>query len=660
MTINNTSSNHYENLSEKNSSNTATIAVPPFRQKQKQHRTIITIRQELEGIAKRHRRLLALDSTNKKDRKKLLEPRHADSEFHNNYHQHEHDEDDDDENYANEDQHYSTLFHEFARVVCHSKAIPRKELFEAWAMALYVHYYFPPSKHDDYHNCCNEDDDDDDEDDDVDSRCQGKEENNDDNENNRKKIYYGRVADLACGHGLVSWALLLLDRSRKRTAICIDKSIPKSCDIIEQVMINRHSSVVYEHTNNCDDVDVNVNVDGDVEQQEQTKTEIKTTTKKPQKQIKRWHYVEGDIQNVKGDSSTLIVGVHCCGTLSDVILDLAISSNAPLALIPCCHTVKSLPLEQQTDEVIDSILKRNMEENKKNNNNNNSNKNDGQYVLLPTTKTDYIDKYRIQKLIEKGYSVQVEYIPSVITPKNRIIVATPRVPEDVLRDMNYNEDNNNTDRSNSGSDGDGDDDKDSKGNATSYSSNSSKHQQQQQMILPKKKKSKAVFTIQLADTKSARSNIASQLSGRIAARMRKRRHPPNLNLSLILPHPEDALPPKRLNELSNKIATEIQLQTKNLQKKTVATNSKVDADADVDDFIQHKITTHVEYGSNGPYTHSETGTYSRSFRIKYKINDPTGIQPEVTKRQAKELHKEVCRRIPIEFPGITLRQSIRS
>ena len=81
---------------------------------------------------------------------------------------------------------------------------------------------------------------------------------------------------------------------------------------------------------------------------------------------------------------------------------------------------------------------------------------------------------------------------------------------------------------------------------------------------------------------------------------------------------------------------------------------------DVDDFIQHKITTHVEYGSNGPYTHPETGTYSRSFRIKYKINDPTGIQPEVTKRQAKELHKEVCRRIPIEFPGITLRQNIRS
>lgn len=36
-----------------------------------------------------------------------------------------------------------SLFYRFARVVCDADRIPRKELFEAWAMALKVHENFP-------------------------------------------------------------------------------------------------------------------------------------------------------------------------------------------------------------------------------------------------------------------------------------------------------------------------------------------------------------------------------------------------------------------------------------------------------------------------------------------------------------------------------------
>lgn len=223
---------------------------------------------------------------------------------------------------------------------------------------------------------------------------------------------------------------------------------------------------------------------------------------------------------------------------------------------------------------------------------------------------------------------QEERIPSVITPKNRIIVATPRLlpEEDILRDDNVYDNIINDDR------------KIGNGDETITT------------------KSSKVFTIPLADNETARSIVASQLSGRVAARMRKRRQPKNLNVSLYLPH-HDSLPLKSLNELSDTIATEIQTQ-KSFQN---TTTEAVDAMNKV--VIYPKITTNVQYGAKGAvYTHPDTGTYSRSFRITYRINnffDPTGIHPEVTKEEAKVFHKEVCRRIPIEFPGITIRQGIR-
>ncbi|OEU11664.1 hypothetical protein FRACYDRAFT_244783 [Fragilariopsis cylindrus CCMP1102] len=599
-------------------------------------RTVLTIQRELERIARRHRRLLALDSTNTRDRKKILEPRHATTEFHGNYYRDQENVIENENENDDEDEHYASLFDEFARVVCYSKVIPRKELFEAWAMALYVHYYFPPSKEEDHHHYCDESDN---ENDDGDNTDTGND-NDDDNSNNgngKSKVYYQRVADLASGHGLVSWAVLLLDQSRTRTAICIDKSIPKSTDIIEQVMTKYHPSVMY------DDANHNQNQIGIEERPEkQQQTLIK----------KRWHYVEGDIcRNVLADSTTLIVGVHCCGTLSDSILELAISSNAPLCLIPCCHTVKSLPLEQRQDDVIDSILQQNIEKN----NDDHGNSNGSHLPLLPTTKTDYIDQYRIQQLIDAGYTVQEERIPSVITPKNRIIVATPRLlsldQEDILRD------DNGYDNISSG---------DSKiiDNVDEHNNENNDYTTKHITTATTKNhtssttESSKVFTIPLADNEWSRSIVASQLSGRIAARMRKRRKPQNLNLSLYLPHPDKSLPLKSLNNLATTIATEIQNQ-KSFQNNTTTTKA-------VDDARYNKVVlyptiiTSVEYGAKGAvYTHPDTGTYSRSFRIKYEINDPTGIHPEVTKEEAKVLHKEVCRRIPIEFPGITLRQGIR-
>mmetsp|Transcript_34326 Transcript_34326/g.108196 ORF Transcript_34326/g.108196 Transcript_34326/m.108196 type:complete len:349 (-) Transcript_34326:98-1144(-) len=114
-----------------------------------------------------------------------------------------------------------------------------------------------------------------------------------------------RVADLACGHGLLSWALLLLDDGgdggAPRTAVAVDKRMPPSAEAIADVVLRM----------------------------------------RPELQA-RWHFVESGLEAVDPAPSTLLCGVHACGGLSDAMVNLAIRGTAPLALAPCCHTHKIL------------------------------------------------------------------------------------------------------------------------------------------------------------------------------------------------------------------------------------------------------------------------------------------------------------------------------
>jgi hypothetical protein len=60
-----------------------------------------------------------------------------------------------------------TLFHRIARVICAAECLPRKELFESWEVA----------------------------------------------RRTRRRLRGGRIVDLACGHALVAWLMLILDDS---------------------------------------------------------------------------------------------------------------------------------------------------------------------------------------------------------------------------------------------------------------------------------------------------------------------------------------------------------------------------------------------------------------------------------------------------------------
>ena len=134
-----------------------------------------------------------------------------------------------------------SLFCEFARVLCSlDGVVPRKELHEAWEAALLIHAAFPAAR---------------------------------------------RVADLASGNGLLSWALLVLDPTRGRSVLCVDKVQPPSFVTIANAMISRWPWMRSRH-----------------------------------------RYVEASLLDARlqPQADVLLVCLHGCGTLSDQVLDTAL------------------------------------------------------------------------------------------------------------------------------------------------------------------------------------------------------------------------------------------------------------------------------------------------------------------------------------------------
>ena len=96
-----------------------------------------------------------------------------------------------------------SLFSQFAQVVCELDGIvPRKELHESWEAARLIHAAFPSVMH---------------------------------------------VADLASGNGLLSWALMVMDSSKQRSVLCVDKVQPPSFVRIANAMISRWPTMRHRH-----------------------------------------------------------------------------------------------------------------------------------------------------------------------------------------------------------------------------------------------------------------------------------------------------------------------------------------------------------------------------------------------------------------------------
>lgn len=168
----------------------------------------------------------------------------------------------------------------------------------------------------------------------------------------RRRVRGGRIVDLACGHGLLAHILLLLDDTSPE-ALAVDLQLPASSARLAREFIIDWPRL---------------------------RGRIKA--------------VEMSLQQVELSPRDLVVSVHACGSLTDLVLERAMAVGAKLAVLPCCHNLATADtggLEGWMDGPL------------------------------------AVDAARVARLQTAGYRVHTQTIPAEITPKNRLLIAVPEL-----------------------------------------------------------------------------------------------------------------------------------------------------------------------------------------------------------------------------------------
>jgi len=168
----------------------------------------------------------------------------------------------------------------------------------------------------------------------------------------RRRLRGGRVVELAAGHALVAHLLLLLDDTSE-TALAVDAKAVPSAETLSAALARRWPRLSGRVTR-----------------------------------------VVGDLGEAPAEPTDLVVSVHACGALSDVVLARAIAARAALALLPCCHDARTCDPG-------------------------------GLLGFLPLPLA--VDATRVARLRAEGYEVFTQTIPAEITPHNRLILGVPRL-----------------------------------------------------------------------------------------------------------------------------------------------------------------------------------------------------------------------------------------
>ncbi|MEQ1761160.1 MAG: methyltransferase, partial [Vicinamibacterales bacterium] len=152
-------------------------------------------------------------------------------------------------------------------------------------------------------------------------------------------------------HGLLAQVMLLLDDSSPE-ALVVDKAFPPSSRKVHEALVNAWPRLGGRVT-----------------------------------------FVESDMEAIPLTASDLVISIHACGRLTDVVLQRSVEAGARVAVLPCCHE-----LETSDEGGLSGWM-------------------DGPLA---------IDSTRAFRLKEAGYRIWTQTIPSAITPKNRLLIGAPQ------------------------------------------------------------------------------------------------------------------------------------------------------------------------------------------------------------------------------------------
>ena len=171
----------------------------------------------------------------------------------------------------------------------------------------------------------------------------------------RRRFRGGRIVDMACGHGLLASILLLLDNSSPE-ALAVDRNIPPSAAKLVK--------------------------------------ELETDWPRLANRV---HFKETSLLDIALQPTDLVVASHACGELTDLVLQRAMEVGARVAVLPCCHDLKTAD-QGNLGGWMDGVLA--------------------------------VDVMRVFTLKSSGYQVYTQQIPAEITPMNRLIIAEPKQQEE--------------------------------------------------------------------------------------------------------------------------------------------------------------------------------------------------------------------------------------
>jgi hypothetical protein len=161
----------------------------------------------------------------------------------------------------------------------------------------------------------------------------------------------GRVVDIAGGHGLLAHLMLVLDDTSP-SALIVDTVIPPSSARVHDSLIQAWPRLA-----------------------------------------SRVQYVAISLDEVRLAPDDVVVSIHACGRLTDVVLERASSARARVAVLPCCHDLEACDPAGLSGWMDPALA---------------------------------IDAARALRLQGADYQVWTQTIPGAITPKNRLLLGAPR------------------------------------------------------------------------------------------------------------------------------------------------------------------------------------------------------------------------------------------